>query len=163
MTNLPTSLPPHVARPHPWLVKNNKRTSQVSRIHGKDRVLVLAGGVSSSLSRTRSDVVSALPSVSWASTNSIHLLRRLSRKESAQTGALTPFLSSHRPLSSQSCISCTRGAIGCFPISLALFPHTFEQALLLASFVRTRSLRFPPALPCLRLSTKVYPSSWTVL
>ena len=159
MTNLPTSLPPHVARPHPWLVKNNKRTSQVSRIHGKDRVLVLAGGVSSSLSRTHSDVVSALHSVSWASTNSIHLLRRLGRK----TGAFTPFLSSHRPLSSQSCISCTRGAIGSWSsvlsLSLALVAH-FPIGPPPCNVVRTRfaSLSSRPH-ACLRSSTKVYPSS----
>ena len=49
-----------------------------------------------------------------------------------------------------------------FP-SLLLSLLTFQQALLLATLSVLVSRRFPPVLPCLRLSTKVSPSSWTVL
>ena len=141
-----TSLPPHVARPHPWLVKNNKRTSQASRIHGKDRVLVLAGGVSSSLSRTHSDVVSALHSVSWASTNSIHLLRRLGRK----TGAFTPFLSSHRPLSPPVLHPMRKGrhwvlVVSTSPLSCSRCSLSNRSSSLPTSSVLV-SRRFPPVL-----------------
>ena len=119
------------------LTYGSSRTGRVSRIHDKDRHQRRSAASLHLFIAAHSDVVSALPSVSWASTNSVHLLRRLGRK----TGAFTPFLSSHRPLSSQSCISCTRGAIGSWSsvlsLSLALVAH-FPTGPPPCNVVRTR-------------------------
>ena len=109
------------------LTYGSSRIGRVSRIHDKDRHQRRSAASLHLFIAAHSDVVSALPSVSWASTNSTTSSEDLVEKKNAQTGAFTPFLSSHRPLSSHSCISCTRGAIGSWSsvlsLSLALVAH----------------------------------------